>query len=241
MFIMIDGIDGSGKSTIMRTWQDLLEARQYQVFSLKDFWKEHGRHPEPHEIPADTFAILSAEPTYVWTGAAIREEMVQRNGRTYTGAAMADAFALDRLVLYTRVLVPAMARGMHVIQDRGVSTSLCYQSCYNNHELSMAEIAAREGNAFALTHRPDVLMLMDVTPERCMERLAARAAQKDDNAIFEYLAFQKELDACYRSTEFTALFESRGTVINRFPADQELAILEPQLRAMLSQYLTVDL
>ncbi len=241
MFIMVDGIDGSGKSTVLRTWQELLTARQYQVFSLKDFWAEHKRHPEPHEIPADTFAIVSAEPTYVWTGAAIREEMVQKNGRVYTGGALADAFALDRLVLYTRVLVPAMARGMHVIQDRGVSTSLCYQSCYNNHELSMTEIAQREGNAHALNHRPDVLMLMDVTPERCMERLASRAAQKDDNAIFEYLAFQKELDACYRSDAFAELFRARGTTINRFPADQELGILEPQLRALLSQYLSVEL
>lgn len=241
MFIMIDGIDGSGKSTVLHTWQQVLADRQYQVFSLKDFWTEHGRHPEPHEIPADTFALFSAEPTYVWTGAAIREEMVQRNGRSYTGPAMADAFALDRLVLYTRVLVPAMARGIHVIQDRGVSTSLCYQSCYNNHELTMAEIAAREGNAFALTHRPDVLMLMDVAPERCMERLAMRATQKDDNAIFEYLTFQKELDACYRGAEFASLFSSHGTTINRFPADQELGILEPQLRAVLSQYLSVDL
>jgi thymidylate kinase len=241
MFIMIDGIDGSGKSTVMRTWQTLLTERQYQVFSLKDFWTEKGRHPEPHEIPADTFAIFSAEPTSVWAGAAIREEMVQRNGRTYTGSAMADAFALDRLVLYTRVLVPAMARGMHVIQDRGVSTSLCYQSCYNNHELSMTEIAGREGNAFALAHRPDVLMLMDVPPERCMERLAMRATQKDDNAIFEYLAFQEELDACYRSDTFTEFFTSRGTILHRFPADQELDILESQLRALLSQYLSVEL
>ncbi len=70
-FIMIDGIDGSGKSTIMNMWQEILEAQGKKLFLLKDFWQENGRHPRADEIPDDTYAIISAEPTYVWTGSSI--------------------------------------------------------------------------------------------------------------------------------------------------------------------------
>lgn len=235
-FIMVDGIDGSGKSTLMRLWQDYLQEAGKRIFVLKDFWTAHGRHPEPHEIPEDTYALFSAEPTYVWTGAAIRQEMAQKNNRSYTPRAIAEAFALDRLVLYTRVLLPARARGIHVIQDRGVSTSLCYQSVHG--EVSMEEIAALEGNAFALTHAPNVLLLMDVEPEVCMARLGART-DKDDNAIFEQLALQEKIDACMRSAEFTAYFTAHGTQVERFPANQEIAILQPHLRDVLARFLSI--
>lgn len=235
-FVMIDGIDGSGKSTVLTTWQSMLMQEGRPIFVLKDFWKEQNRHPLLEEIPEGTFAIISAEPTSVWAGAAIRQEMVARSDRTYTPRAIAEAFALDRLVLYTRVLLPALRRGMHVIQDRGVSTSLCYQSVQGDFPL--AEIAKIEGNAFALSHPPDVLMLMDVSPDVCMARLSKRLDKQDD-AIFEELPFMKKVDACFRSDAFVTQFTSRGTIVERFPADQDLAILEPQLRNKLEQFLSL--
>ncbi len=165
-------------------------------------------------------------------GQAVRYEMVQ-NGTDYSPLAIATGFALQRLVLYKRVLLPALERGIHILQDRGVSTSLCYQS---QAPLNIEIVAGLEGNAFALEHAPDVLMLMDITPERCMERLSGRK-EKDDNAIFEKLDLQKQFATCYTSGEFTQLFISRGTQIERFNSDQELAILKPQLESLLTKFL----
>ena len=236
-FIMMDGIDGSGKSTVMQFWAEALEQQGKNVFSLKTFWIQHGRHPKIEEIPADTFALISGEPTDVWVGAAIRQEMIQ-NGTGYSPHAIATAFALDRLVLYTRVILPARARGIHVLQDRGVSTSLCYQSVSHDGALSAEEIAQLEGNAFALEHAPDVLLLMDIAPERCMERLAGRS-EKDDNAIFEKSDMLQKLHACYHGEEFQSQFSSRGTTIMTFNADQDMdsAKLHSQqvLTALLAQ------
>ncbi len=240
-FIMIDGIDGSGKSTIMTTWKEVLEAAGKSVFVLKDFWAQHNRHPEPKEIPEDTFAIISAEPTNIWIGAAIRQEMIQKHDREYSAHAIASAFAMDRLVLYKRVHMPARVRGIHIIQDRGVSTSLCYQALtLQDQGITREHIAELEGNAFALQNAPDILLLLDVAPETCVARLAGRV-EKDDNAIFEQIAFQKQADACFRSPEFQEFFTKNGSKVHTFNADQELDILQPQLRDLLSEYLATKL
>ncbi len=146
--------------------------------------------------------------------------MIQ-NGTGYSPHAIADAFALDRLVLYKRVLLPALERGIHILQDRGVSTSLCYQAVSHDAALSTEEIAQLEGNAFALEHAPDVLLLMDISPERCMERLAGRT-EKDDNAIFEKLDIMQKLHACFHGDVFQELFVGKGTKIMTFNADQDM-------------------
>lgn len=236
---MIDGIDGSGKSTIINTWEDILEKSGKKVFELKSFWEKHNRHPELEEIPENTFAIISAEPTYVWTGSAVRQELIQ-NGKGYSALAVATGFSLQRLVLYKRILVPAREKGIHIIQDRGVSTSLCYQPIQSNGEISMDEIAQLEGNAFALENAPDILMLLDISPEKCMERLGGRT-EKNDNAIFERLDFQKKTDQCYKSEEFLSFFRSKGTQIESFNADQELDILKSQLHSYLINYLSIEI
>ena len=47
---MIDGIDGSGKSTIVSAWKKYLTEQGKSIFDLKTFLKENDRYPELSEL-----------------------------------------------------------------------------------------------------------------------------------------------------------------------------------------------
>lgn len=220
MFIMIDGIDGSGKDTILDAWVAHLEAAGKKIFHLKQWWKEHHTHPEPDDLMGYD-VLTSAEPTYVWFGAAIRQEFIRASHRKYSTKAIAQAFSLDRLVLYKRVILPAQKQGMIILQSRGVSTTLAYQTAQGDPNVTPEYIMKLRGNAFALKHAPNVLFIADLDPAIAIQRLAARN-EKQDNAIFEKKELLERLRANFHADWYRQIFESRGTNVVYFPTEDSL-------------------
>ncbi len=233
-FIVLDGIDGSGKSSIIKTWADHLSSQGKKVFSLKTYWTEHHTHPTVEEV-ASYDVILSAEPTTVWAGAAIRQEMIQ-SGSTYSATAIADAYALDRLTLYKRLILPLLDQGKIILQDRSVSTSLCYQPLQDT-SLSMAQVAEREGNKFALSHAPRHLILVDVSPETALNRLGGRH-EKKDNALFEQESFLTQARERFLDPAYQAYFTNEGTNIHTLNAEADFAIIQTQAIQLLDRLLS---
>ncbi|MEK7102037.1 MAG: hypothetical protein AAB579_01075 [Patescibacteria group bacterium] len=232
MFIIIDGIDGSGKDTILDAWVAHLAAQGKKIFHLKEWWKEHHAHPEPEDLEGYD-VLTSAEPTYVWFGAAIRQEFIRASARKYSAKAVAQAFSLDRLVLYKRVILPAQKRGMLILQSRGVSTTLVYQTAQGDPNVTPEYIMKLRGNAFALKHAPDVLFIADLDPAIAVERLAARS-EKQDNAIFEKKELLEKLRANFRADWYRQIFESRGTKLVYFPTDENIdSMKEKAIQALL--------
>lgn len=218
---MIDGIDGCGKDTVADTWKEQLIKDGNTIFDVRDYWKKNGHYPERSEMKSYDF-VFTAEPTYVGVGKVIREELTKQ-GTNYPDMAIAQAFSLDRLVHYERIVIPALNDGQCVIQVRGVSTSLCYQSLSGT--LSLATLASLPGNTLALEHRPDHLVLLPLSAEQALGRLAHRL-EKNDNAIFEKQTFLEKAAICYASQQFQELFISRGTQIQQLPADTNLATMK---------------
>ncbi len=170
-FIMFDGIGGSGKTTVVRAVASALAARGARLFWQAAWEQAHGATPTLADA-GDADVLLTAEPTKAWIGAAIRGEL-SRADDPYGGTAAAHAFALDREILYRRLVIPALAAGKTVLQDRGVCTSLAYQPLMEGG-LPAEEIASLPGNRLALAHAPHVLVLVRVSPETAARRLAAR-------------------------------------------------------------------
>jgi len=229
MLIMVDGIDGSGKSTVIEAWREALTKDGKKIFSVKEFCLTRGRLPLPEDA-ADADVIFSAEPTNVWIGAAIREEMIKSDAN-YSAAAVATAFSLDRLVLYSRFLNPARESGKFIIQDRGVSSSIAYQPI-QSPDIDLDFVLSLEGNKFAMEHAPDVLFICNVSAEVAWKRLAERALKKDD-AIFERREFLEKLVARYRSDWFRKLFESRGTKVVVFNGEADMDTMKEEAQKML--------
>lgn len=234
MFIMIDGIDGSGKSTIIKIWKEMLQEK-YKCFDITAFSKEHHRLPTLEEIE-DAKIVFSGEPTHVWVGAAIRYELIQKN-RPYTNQTIAEAFSLDREILYTRLLIPLREKGIHIIQDRGVSTSLCYQSL-GKEKLSLETIANLKGNALTLKHAPDHLVICDLDIETAISRLSDRS-EKDDNATFEQHEFLTSARNQFLSKDYQSYFTNRSTNIHVLNTGIKIDIMNTNAREFLAQHLNI--
>ncbi len=103
MFIAVEGIDGSGKSTTIAELEKFLTSRGHAVHR-------------------------TAEPTGLDTGRAIRELLGQKSERPYTRHELALLFAADRLRHLEEEVEPALAAGKTVLTDRYLFSSLAYQS-----------------------------------------------------------------------------------------------------------------
>ena len=94
--------------------------------------------------------ILAFEPTYEGIGAVIRNEIIKKGtGRSYSAATTAQAYALDREVLYRTTVLPALKKQKFVVQDRGLPASLAYQSAQaeiSKEKLTVEDILALPGN-----------------------------------------------------------------------------------------------
>ncbi len=210
MFIIIDGIDGSGKGTITDYFADLLRKNGKQVVDLRGLMRETGRYPAADDwLAAD--AVVTTEPTYARVGLAIREELLR--DQAYAPETVAEAFAVDREIHYRRVVIPARAAGKIVISERGISSSLAYQVAAGVPE---ATILALPGNRLALENAPDYLALAALDAATAVARLAARAGKTDDS-YFEKQAFLELMATRYASPEFRRIFESRGARILEIP------------------------
>ena len=221
MFIIIDGIDGSGKSTALDVWKEYLTDAGNAIFDLKHYWQTNHAYPELSEIKSYDF-ILSCEPTYVGVGQVIREELIRR-GTDYPVQAIAEAYSLDRLILYKKLLIPLLADGKCVINDRSFSTSLAYQTI--SGQLNYSDILKLPGNALALQYRPDHLVLMEIRPEKAIARLGGRL-EKQDNTIFEKLDFLTKFNAKFNDPAYRQIFTAVGTQIHDLSAEPEIAIMK---------------
>jgi len=210
MLVIVDGIDGSGKRTIVEIMKAFLEEKGRKSFDIGEWSKVHQALPEWNDM-AGCDLVIGAEPSYVWAGAAVRYEMV-RNNRGYSLRDIAQGFAIDRLTLYRRCYLPMLERGAWVINERGVSASIVYQPAADP-TLSLEEVIGMGGNALALEHAPDHLVIASLDAKIAMERLAKRLNKQDDH-IFEKEAFSRTLDERFKSDWFRQLFESRGTKLH---------------------------
>ncbi|MBI2041279.1 MAG: hypothetical protein HYT16_04220 [DPANN group archaeon] len=226
LFVMIDGLDGVGKDTLLAGLAEYLMNSGRSVFSLKDYWAKYNAHPIISDIGRNK-VITSSEPTYVGVGKSIRDVLIKRSpDRSYSASSVAQAFSLDRLILYKEILLPAMKYNKWVLQSRGVSTSLAYQPIQaqmQGDSLSINDIICLEGNRLALDNVPDLLLIPMVSNiGRLAQRLAARSGKQDD-AIFEITTFQEMADRAFKSQEFREIFEKRGTDVRFFNADGTVA------------------
>jgi dTMP kinase len=231
-FIMIDGIDGSGKSTIVKAWKEYLTKEANALFDMREFWLKEGRYPTFHEVKPYDF-IFTSEPTYVGIGKVLREELINKDLH-YPEKAIAHAFSLDRIVLYNKIIIPALKDSKIIISDRGVSTSLCYQSLSGN--ISTKELCEMVGNSLALEHAPEHLIIVKIDAKDALSRLSKRN-EKQDNAVFENLDFQSKAAELFYSEEFKELFAAHGTQVHYLPGNLEIDIMKAKATELLKSIL----
>ena len=101
IFIDVEGIDGVGKSTVIRLAADELRRRGYLVYTTS----------EPSDSPIGLF---------------IRRNVLESNLEVEP-MALALLFAADRVIHYNRVIRPKVQEGYIVITERYIESSVAYQ------------------------------------------------------------------------------------------------------------------
>jgi dTMP kinase len=231
-FIMIDGLTGSGKSTVINTMREWITSRERRVFNLKDW---NGQAPPMFNEINDFDVYFTHEPTRHWVGAAIRAEL-SRVDAPYGGEEIAHAFALDREIMYKRLILPALEDGKTVIQDRGVTSSIVYQPVMKNG-LTLEQILALPGNALALKHAPDYLILTRLPAQVAYERIKIRA--EESKGVFADLEFLKQQEERYASQWFRELFEKNGTSVLALDTSLTLEEVKQNAKQIIGEILHI--
>lgn len=234
--VLIEGIDGSGKGVITDTFKELAEKEGLKCFDLRAYIKKEKDFPE-YETIKDYDVILSAEPTHGWVGRAIREELIKDNKRDYSALAVAQAYSLDRKILYKRLLIRALQEGKIVLQERSVVSSLAYQLLQaqeKGENLTLETVLKLPGNKLAVEdYPPTMLIITRVEPETAMIRLAQR--DKKDLCIFEKIGFQKKLQERYESTWLRSLFERKNTKVLYLDTSKTLEDTKAQVKKVWAE------
>jgi len=163
--ITIEGIDGSGKTT--------LAAALARTLHEQDGINTH----------------LLREPGGVVLAEKIRD--LVKDPSLHTGArAEALLYAAARAQLVEQAVLPLLAAGRWVLLDRYIDSSLAYQGAARG--LGVKEVLAV--NSFATGGlSPDRTLLLDIDPLEARKRLAKRGEETDrleqeDNSFFEDVA-----------------------------------------------------
>lgn len=271
--VVVEGIDGSGKSTVLNACRDWAKSLGKQnFFDVVTFSQEHHRLPKLNEIK-DADVLLTAEPCFCWTGAAIRDEIIskhttqnaqrvtcnaepsdvtsyklsppQRDPATstlieagqesrYSGLETAEAFSLDRLVLFRKIIIPFLQGrpDRMVFQDRGLGSTLAYQPL-QDASLSTELLVKLSGNAQTLAFNPTMLILIRTEASAAMARLANRTDKKDDH-IFEVPDFQQKLAIRFLSDDVLGPFKQAGTIVSEVDGNSSIEQVATAVKDILS-------
>ena len=120
-FIVIDGIDGCGKSTMVNLMADKLS--------------KNGK------------VVSTAEPSQGPIGKVLRDFL---KNKKISGEIDALLFAADRLWHVDNVIKPALEENTTVISDRYVGSSLAYQSAQKGCKNGVIDDWVRELNKFVI-------------------------------------------------------------------------------------------
>jgi len=172
-FIVLEGIDGSGTTTLANKMHSALLDLEVPVHVTE----------EPSQGPIGSLIRQVLHGRFVSTGFA--------GQAAPSWSTMALLFAADRLDHLESEILPNLSDGINVISDRYLHSSLVYQTVTSGSDASLDWIAAV--NRFA--RKPDIIFFLDVTAEEAQRR---RLARRIGHELYEDLALQQKIAEKYR-------------------------------------------
>lgn len=176
-FITVEGGEGSGKTSALRLIMPALEARGYPV-------------------------LLTREPGGTPIAEEIRDVILSLKSQGMDPRTEALLYAASRREHLQKKVMPNLARGLNVICDRYIDSSLAYQGYAR--ELGVDEVI--DINMFATENEwPDLTLFFDIDPEAGLRRIAANENREVNRLDIESLTFHK------------AVYRGYLTLLERFP------------------------
>jgi dTMP kinase len=165
-FVVLEGIDGCGKTT--------------QLDALADWLPGSGL------LPADARLIRTREPGATPLGKALRQLLLHADeAEAPCPAAELLLYAADRAQHVQTVILPALEAGDWVLSDRFVGSTAAYQG--HGRGLDAGLIAQLEAIATAGL-QPDLTLWLDLPLELSLARRSQRPADRIEAAGTAFLA-----------------------------------------------------
>lgn len=170
LFVTVEGIEGSGKSTLVRTLAERLA--------------RHGRA-----------VVATREPGDTPLGRAIRTALLEPTDDPPTAMAELLLYLADRHQHVARVIRPALAAGRTVLCDRFSDSTLAYQGWGRGLDLETVralDCTARDGVV------PDLTIVLDCPPDVGLARARGRTGSRD-RLEREPIAFHERVRAGFHA------------------------------------------
>jgi dTMP kinase len=127
-----------------------------------------GKSTQARLLAARLGAVLTFEPGGTSLGAELRASLL--DGGDVDPRAEALAMAADRAQHVAEVIQPALDRGVHVVTDRYLYSSLAYQGFGRN----LGVDAVRSLSNFAGAPEADLVILLTISPTMRRDRLQGK-------------------------------------------------------------------
>ena len=144
--------------------------------------------------------VSTREPTDGPHGQRIRA--MARSGERVEAPLELEWFVLDRREHVASVIEPALAGGQVVLTDRYTLSSVCYQGARG---LDAKAILADSEAQFPI---PDLVILVEIDPEKGLERVNARGGVAEP--VFEEIDFQRRVAEHFAALDCSYLVRVSG-------------------------------
>ncbi len=151
-FLVIDGGEGSGKSTLMSFLPEIFDRQKFLAT------REPGGSPFAEEIR--NLMLTNKE-----SGSASPE----------TQFGLIWAARHDHL---TKKIIPALEDGVHVVSDRFDSSTYAYQ-IFGQEAPQLEKLFWDIREIYLRDHKPDLYIFLDIDPELGLKRVASRKKETD--------------------------------------------------------------
>jgi len=163
LFIVIDGMDGSGKSELVKLLHNYIfsKSKKYRILTTR-------------------------EPTNGTYGKKIRTILKEEKDPSSSAEGLLEMFTKDRKEHLKNVILPFLAQSNEhelniVLCDRYYYSTIAFQ---NTQGLDLKKLI-EENKDFK---KPDIIFILDVKPELALERIRHRDKEK-----FEQIEFMEKL------------------------------------------------
>jgi dTMP kinase len=197
-FITIEGGDGSGKTTQLKT--------------LERYLSERGKP-----------CLSTREPGGTSVGKLLRKVLLETGKQRITPATELFLYLADRAQHIHEVIIPALEQGRIVLCDRHTDSTLAYQGYGRGIDL---ELLRRLNDMASQGIKPDLTLLLDCPVEIGLSRTAQRrsqigAGQGEDRFEREKLEFHERVRTGF--LELARAEPDRFRIINAAGSSQAVA------------------
>lgn len=169
-FIVLDGVNGAGKTTFQK--------------KICDYLTQAGLACKP-----------SREPGATKLGQSIRELVVEAKCGRHCRESEALLFSADRAQHVAEVIKPALSERIVVVVDRYYYSTLAFQGYGQGLNLDQLKVI----NEFAVDNvKPDLVLLFDLPVEQGLARTRQRQSAERDCYEQEELQFHERLRTGFR-------------------------------------------